>query len=592
MDSFEIPDIQEVPLQSSLFRSRVQDFLERNGLRMEALDHYYTIQGADGKILAGAGLAGDIIKCVAVDSAERASGLTVPLISRVVSEAASRGLTALKVFTKPEYEQVFESLGFHTIASAPLAVLMENGRGLEEYCERLRSFRTYGSCGLVVINANPFTLGHKYLLDTAAARVDRLFVIPVGEEGQQFSYDERRRMISKAAPGGAEVLDASSYQISAATFPNYFIKEWSEISETQIRLDLDLFGRHIAPALRVLVRFIGSEPEDTLTARYNALMSKILPQYGVSVMEIPRLETDGAPVSASRVRSALNGGSLSSAAALTPSSSHPFLLSQLAYKAMQTELETPLKPGLVGPDSNGAHTDMSLGLMQKGLSAIRPFLPGMAAASSVRSLTRLGIDAEEAMLAATGGVNTHRGAIYALGMALNAAGQLLLRDLQGSDIEQLMQTFIGQISREQSSSLLMDEELDFTPESDASRQEESNGSAAVRQYGVKGARQMAMDGYSVLFSDWLPFYRSLSSDKWRLQKTLLRIISTLDDTCVIHRVGYKRAQEVKIEAAGVLSGFSPEALEELCSRYASERISPGGAADMLALTVFIESILN
>ena len=579
-------------MQSSLFRSRVQDFLERNGLRMEALDHYYTIQGADGKILAGAGLAGDIIKCVAVDSAERASGLTVPLISRVVSEAASRGLTALKVFTKPEYEQVFESLGFHTIASAPLAVLMENGRGLEEYCERLRSFRTYGSCGLVVINANPFTLGHKYLLDTAAARVDRLFVIPVGEEGQQFSYDERRRMISKAAPGGAEVLDASSYQISAATFPNYFIKEWSEISETQIRLDLDLFGRHIAPALRVLVRFIGSEPEDTLTARYNALMSKILPQYGVSVMEIPRLETDGAPVSASRVRSALNGGSLSSAAALTPSSSHPFLLSQLAYKAMQTELETPLKPGLVGPDSNGAHTDMSLGLMQKGLSAIRPFLPGMAAASSVRSLTRLGIDAEEAMLAATGGVNTHRGAIYALGMALNAAGQLLLRDLQGSDIEQLMQTFIGQISREQSSSLLMDEELDFTPESDASRQEESNGSAAVRQYGVKGARQMAMDGYSVLFSDWLPFYRSLSSDKWRLQKTLLRIISTLDDTCVIHRVGYKRAQEVKIEAAGVLSGFSPEALEELCSRYASERISPGGAADMLALTVFIESILN
>ena len=579
-------------MQSSLFRSRVQDFLERNGLRMEALDHYYTIQGADGKILAGAGLAGDIIKCVAVDSAERASGLTVPLISRVVSEAASRGLTALKVFTKPEYEQVFESLGFHTIASAPLAVLMENGRGLEEYCERLRSFRTYGSCGLVVINANPFTLGHKYLLDTAAARVDRLFVIPVGEEGQQFSYDERRRMISKAAPGGAEVLDASSYQISAATFPNYFIKEWSEISETQIRLDLDLFGRHIAPALRVLVRFIGSEPEDTLTARYNALMSKILPQYGVSVMEIPRLETDGAPVSASRVRSALNGGSLSSAAALTPSSSHPFLLSQLAYKAMQTELETPLKPGLVGPDSNGAHTDMSLGLMQKGLSAIRPFLPGMAAASSVRSLTRLGIDAEEAMLAATGGVNTHRGAIYALGMALNAAGQLLLRDLQGSDIEQLMQTFIGQISREQSSSLLMDEELDFTPESDASRQDESNGSAAVRQYGVKGARQMAMDGYSVLFSDWLPFYRSLSSDKWRLQKTLLRIISTLDDTCVIHRVGYKRAQEVKIEAAGVLSGFSPEALEELCSRYASERISPGGAADMLALTVFIESILN
>ncbi|MBQ4200880.1 MAG: [Bacteroidales bacterium] len=104
MDSFEALDIQEVPLHSSLFRTRVERFLERNGLRMEALDHYYTVQGADGEILAGAGTAGDIIKCVAVDSSERSSGLTVPLISRVMSEAASRGLMALKVFTKPEYE--------------------------------------------------------------------------------------------------------------------------------------------------------------------------------------------------------------------------------------------------------------------------------------------------------------------------------------------------------------------------------------------------------------------------------------------------------------------------------------------------------
>ncbi|MBQ3942414.1 MAG: [Bacteroidales bacterium] len=194
MDSFETLDIQEVPLHSSLFRTRVERFLERNGLRMEALDHYYSVQGADGEILAGAGTAGDIIKCVAVDSSERSSGLTVPLISRVISEAASRGLTALKVFTKPEYEPVFESLGFHTIAMAPLAVLMENGMGLEDYCSYLRRLRTPGPCGVAIINANPFTLGHKYLLDTAAARVDTLFVIPVGEEGQQFSYKERCRM--------------------------------------------------------------------------------------------------------------------------------------------------------------------------------------------------------------------------------------------------------------------------------------------------------------------------------------------------------------------------------------------------------------
>ena len=582
MDSFETFDIQEVPLQSSLFRTRVERFLERNGLRMEALDHYYTVQGADGEILAGAGTAGDIIKCVAVDSSERSSGLTVPLISWVISEAASRGLTALKVFTKPEYEPVFESLGFHTIAMAPLAVLMENGRGLEDYCGYLRRMRTPGPCGVAIINANPFTLGHKYLLDTAAARVDTLFVIPVGEEGQQFSYKERCRMISDAAPKGVRVLDASAYQISAATFPSYFIKDLSDVSETQMRLDLDLFGRHVAPALGVLVRFIGSEPEDALTAGYNALMRIVLPHYGVSVVEIPRLEEEnGDPVSASRVRKALNAGRFHAAAALTPPSSHPFMLANLAFKALQAELDTPMKPGLVGPGSNGAHSDMSIALMQKGLNAIRPFLPGMADAADVRALTRIGIDAEEAMLAATGGVNTHRGAIYALGLALNAAFKVLSGSAE-RDIERLMQSCMARIAGEQSS-----ESINEVPARD-----ESNGSAAVREYGVKGARQMAADGYSALFADWLPFYRGIASDSWRLQKTLLRIMSTLDDTCVIHRAGYGRAQEVKREAAGLLQSFSPEGLEALCGQYAREGVSPGGAADMLSLTVFIESILN
>ena len=582
MDSFETLDIQEVPLHSSLFRTRVERFLERNGLRMEALDHYYTVQGADGEILAGAGTAGDIIKCVAVDSSERSSGLTVPLISRVMSEAASRGLTALKVFTKPEYEPVFESLGFHTIAMAPLAVLMENGRGLEDYCSYLRRLRTPGPCGVAIINANPFTLGHKYLLDTAAARVDTLFVIPVGEEGQQFSYKERFRMISDAAPKGVRVLEASAYQISAATFPSYFIKDLSDVSETQMRLDLDLFGRYIAPSLGVLARFIGSEPDDDLTAGYNSLMRKILPQYGVSVVEIPRLEEEnGAPVSASRVRKALNAGRFRAAAALTPPSSHHFMLANLAFKALQAELDTPMKPGLVGPGSNGAHSDMSIGLMQKGLNAIRPFLPGMADAADVRALTRIGIDAEEAMLAATGGVNTHRGAIYALGLALNAAFKVL-SGTDVRDIERLMQLCMARIAGEQSS-----ESINEVPARD-----ESNGSAAVREYGVKGARQMAADGYSSLFGDWLPFYRGVASDPWRLQKTLLRIMSTLDDTCVIHRAGYGRAQEVKREAAGLLQSFSPEGLEALCGQYAREGVSPGGAADMLSLTVFIESILN
>ena len=143
------------------------------------------------------------------------------------------------------------------------------------------------------------------------------------------------------------VLEGSAYAISAATFPTYFLKDLSEASETQMRLDLDLFGRWIAPALNATVRFVGSEPSDPLTNRYNRLMLEVLP---LDVVEIPRLNA----VSASAVRASLAQGRLSAASALCPASSRPYLVAALADRALRMELDTPCKPGLVGPDGNGA----------------------------------------------------------------------------------------------------------------------------------------------------------------------------------------------------------------------------------------------
>ena len=374
MEAYACNPIQEMPLRSPFFRSKVEGFLQANGLRMETLDVYYTLQNTDGDILAGAGLAGDVIKCVAVAPEARSEGLVAPLVSHILSQ---HGPGNLKVFTKPENEAVFESLGFHAIARAPLAILMENGKGLEAYCaclkDTLLSFRpTEGSgeiassVGVVVMNANPFTLGHRYLLEQAAARVDRLVVIPV-RTSYAFPYTERLAMIKAGAPSGVTVVEGSDYQISAATFPTYFLKDLSEAAETQMRLDLDLFARHIAPALGATVRFVGSEPQDPLTARYNTLMQELLP---LKVVEIPRLKAEPvsefssdtvkpintshtAVISASAVRTALEEGSYSRAAALCPESTRPYLMAALAERALRRELDTPLKPGLVGPDSSG-----------------------------------------------------------------------------------------------------------------------------------------------------------------------------------------------------------------------------------------------
>ena len=553
MEPFETIDIQELPLSVPTIRRQVEDFLGSNGLRLGEVDLYLAVLSEEGAILAGGGLQRDILKCLAVSAEARSLGLSVPLISRLISVASERGYTNVKVFTKPENRSVFESLGFKLLAEAPKAILMENGRGLEEYCDYLRGHR---ASGVIVMNANPFTLGHRYLVEQASLSFRapegrrNLTIIPVKEDASRFPYSERLEMIRTGSGDMADVVEGSDYQISAATFPTYFLKNLSDAAETQMRLDIDLFGRHIAPALGAHVRFVGTEPADPLTARYNALMKELLPKYGVEVVEISRLTDLESPVTATRVRSLLDAGLFKAASALTPESTWPYLLADLAERALKMELDTPMKPGLVGPDSVGAHKDMDYDVMRKGIAAIRPFFARMAMAGTPDELRQLGIDAEAAMLAATGGVNTHRGAIFALGLALYR--------------QPIAET-----------AALLD-----------------NGSSKRREAGIRGAMQMAKDGYKELFEDWLPYYRRIKAEEYGLQKTLLRIMATLDDTCVIHRVGYERAMAVKAEAKALAERFDMGKLKTMCSSYAAEGISPGGAADMLALTIFIDSIFN
>ena len=653
---------------SPRFRRQVETFLSANALRLESVEDYFCVLREDGSIAAGAGLSGDLIKCVAVDSAERSRGLLAPLLSHVISYASGKGVSNLKVFTKPENEAIFTNLGFHTIASAPLAILMENGHGLEDYLTMLGEIAVSGlpepgdrlptlCTGVIVMNANPFTLGHKYLVEKAAEQVEKLFVIPVKEDVSLFPYSERLEMIRFGCGSSATVLDGSDYQISAATFPTYFLKDLSEASETQMLLDLDLFGRHIAPALGATARFVGSEPTDQLTARYNELMKKVLPQYGVSVVEIPRLEFSevavgfrprlAAAIRASDVREALKEGSFRMAAALTPPTTWPYLVAELMARALRMELDTPLKPGLVDKDSNGAHSDMDYALMSGSIDIIRRsfirHLPMLlrwrsTADSDMKSIREFGRAIEADVMEYTGGVNTYRGAIFALGLAALSALDIA-RNSQLGDYQDDKPMCLVDNNQTASANLLINSPLCFTAVKLSDRIANlsgqiapgngSHGANAVKEYGVKGALQLAQEGYRPLFEDWLPFYRcaelaasaaglrpysaaaSAAKREWTrpcpgstadktpdctadqtLQKTLLRIMSTLDDTCVIHRVGYERAQEVKEEAKTLLEDFSEDGLREMKQRYDAEGISPGGAADMLALTILIDSLTN
>ena len=581
-DNFEICDM---PLSLKSNRTRVERFLADSGLRLEDVDYYAAVTDDDGNIIAGGGLQGNVIKCIAVGEAARETGLSNKLISRLIGMATQQGADTVKVYTKPDNRTVFQSMGFKVIASAPYAILMENGlRGIgryTDYLKRTRGDRPDGAAA-IVMNANPFTRGHRYLVEQAAAAAATLYVIVVREDRSTFSYKERLAMIQAGSKGldNVVVVEGSDYAISELTFPTYFLKQVTDATDTHITLDLDLFARHIAPALGVKTRFVGSEPIDELTARYNELMQEQLPQHGIEVKTVERLTEGGQAVSASRVRQALADGSLNQASALVPATTVPYLIAHLATDALRVELNTTPKPGLVDRNDNGAHKDMDLVLMGKSIDALQPFfvklalMGGQTAMPETEQVRQLGIDAERAMLQATGGVNTHRGALFSMGLTTLAAAWC--KEHEGTVNAERLQDIVMQVAGQ------------FTPTAG------THGNDAVNAHRVTGALDLAKTCYPLLFNDWLAAYRGYLADDaaTACHKLLLLIMSQLDDTNVIHRVGFEQAQLVKQEALALLNNYSTADMESMNRDYIARNISPGGSADMVALTVFIHSILN
>ena len=615
-------------------RQRIEAFLKRNGLRFDDMHYYAAITDDDGEMIAGGGLKGNVIKCVAVDDAHKGEAIANTLISHLIAHANEEGHSNVMLFTKPKNRQLFESLSFRLLAEAPEAVLMETGIGginntveaLKKITEEAEKYKEYNKeckenskeckenrkeckenskeckenseeCkeeektnlttspsqplttttpprGVVVMNCNPFTLGHRYLIEQAAKQVERLFVMVVREDCSLFAYAERKAMVEQGVAHlkNVTVIDGSEYAISQATFPTYFLKRLDDAADTQMLLDLDLFRRHIAPALGATVRFVGTEPTDRLTRRYNQLMHEVL----ADVRETARLEKKGNAVSASRVRKAMEQGDMSTIRQLVPPTTLPYIIAHLATQALQAELDTTPKPGLVDKDNNGAHRDMDYALMQRSIDTLHPYFVKLAllgcadALPTHTSIRDVGIEAERAMLSTTNGVNTHKGALFSMGLAVVAAAHEENTDSLQTTIKALAACFPDTNGTHGSKAKLL-----------------SKGTTAI-----KGALDNAREGYEMLFAEWLPFYieRRKEHDAHTLHKTLLRIMCDLDDTNVIYRTDLATAEEVKQEARALLDNFSKAALKDMDRHYTTRNISPGGAADMLSLTVFVGSI--
>lgn len=602
-------------------RRQIEMFLQTNGLRYDDVDYYAAIvDESSDEMIAGGGLKGSVIKCVAVADGHKGEAVANVIVSHLIAKANAEGCQCVKLYTKPNNRQLFESLSFRLIAESPNAILMETGvGGIEKYSEELRVkseelgvkseelkndesvvSNARKPIGVIVMNANPFTLGHRFLVEQSSELVERLYVVVVREDCSMFSYNERKAMVSQGVRdiGNVVVVDGSDYAVSAATFPTYFLKQLSDATDTQIILDLDLYRRRIAPALGATIRFFGSEPTDPLTRRYNELMHQQLGEEHVH--EIQRKQQEGSAISASRVRKAMMEGCLWDAIQLVPPTTIPYIIGHLASMALQAELDTTPKPGLVDRNDNGAHRDMDHALMQRSIQALHPYFVRLAQLGfngkqpCHDEIVNIGIEAEREMFKATGGVNTHKGALFSIGLAAVAlAGESFCRITQAEGCGTMAYNDVNS-KQIQSLSNSIASLARLFPDTNG-----THGSKAKANNILKGALDNAREGYTQLFKAWLPFYidRIAEGDNYALHKTLLRIMCDLDDTNIVYRTSMETMQEVKTEARQMLDTSRnivnfEAALQAMNTDYIHRNISPGGSADMLSLVVFLSCVVR
>ncbi|RMT79594.1 triphosphoribosyl-dephospho-CoA synthase [Pseudomonas viridiflava] len=265
-------------------------------------------------------------------------------------------------------------------------------------------------------------------------------------------------------------------------------------------------------------------------------------------------------------------------------------LADLAVDALMDEANLSPKPALVDRRGNGAHTDLHLGLMHASALSLWPTFKLMAEAAAQfealeqplrEELGRLGREGEAAMLRTTGGVNTHRGAIWALGLLVTAAA-LDVTDCTPAAVCQRA----GRLA------LIEDRQVAIN--------RNSHGSVVARRYGVMGAREQAQQGFPAVMHAALPQLRRSrtagSGEQNARLDALLAIMTTLADTCVLHRAGPEGLQAMQqgaqrvLDAGGSASLAGRRELHELDQQLLALNASPGGAADLLAACLFIDGL--
>ena len=324
---------REIFLTDPEEKARVVEFLKEFDLTFTGNIDYTMGLFDDGKLIGTGSLGGRVMRDIAISKDYQKKGLTHRIIRNLQGESNRRGITGNQIFTKPKNVPVFAHMGFKEVAVAePYAGLLERGQDtLEDYLNRVRSILGTGegkNRGAIVMNCNPFTLGHRSLVEYAVNNCDEVIIFAVQEDRSIFPFSDRFSLIKQGVKDmkGVSVISGGNYIISNATFPTYFIKGTDELA-AQTKLDATVFATRIAPALNITVRFVGEEPTDKTTLAYNRAMREVFANNGIELKVIPREQKGHQVVSASTVRKALSEDDWETVYRMVPKSTLVYLKS-------------------------------------------------------------------------------------------------------------------------------------------------------------------------------------------------------------------------------------------------------------------------
>lgn len=334
---------ESLHLQNPYAVKKITRFLNALGFRYNPTDVEYTmvLYDASDQIAGTGSYQGQVLKYVVVAPEHRETNAASVIVTHLVNRLMKQH-QQIFAFTRPANTAIFKGLGFQEVATAePLYTLLEFGyRSIRDYQDYLQSRKlphATKNIAAIVVNCNPFSNGHKHLIETAAAESEVVYLFVVEEDRSVFPFSDRWKLVNAGTQHLPNVvtIKGGPYVVSGATFPSYFLQKESVdlVIQNQTELDVRIFAKHIVPVLGITKRYVGTEPYSATTKAYNAAMQKILPAHDVAVIEIERkadgVDADGRPnyISATKIRQALKEDTLAAIMNFLPACTRDYLLS-------------------------------------------------------------------------------------------------------------------------------------------------------------------------------------------------------------------------------------------------------------------------